>query len=346
MSGSSRPWNMVRINQVDMKNILVTGGAGYIGSHVVQELLKRDYTVVTLDNLSKGHRGAVVGGVFVQGDCGNSMLVGELVKQHQINAVVHLAADSLVGESMTRPDKYCRNNLGNGIEFLTALVDAGVRQFILSSTAAVYGEPEYTPIDEAHPTRPVNVYGGTKLMLEQILGWYEHAYGLRFVALRYFNAAGADPGGNIGEDHNPETHLIPLVMQAALGKREKVTILGTNYPTPDGTCLRDYIHVSDLAVAHVLALEALQAGEPSAVYNLGNEQGHSVREVVDTVRRVTGRDFTVEEGPPREGDPAVLVASSRKIKDCLKWQPRYGELEEIVRTAWAWHSNHPDGYQS
>lgn len=327
-----------------MMNVLVTGGAGYIGSHVVKELLKRDYRVVTLDNLSKGHRDAVAGGVFVQGDCGDSVLVGELVKQYQINAVVHLAADSLVGESMTRPDKYCRNNLGNGVEFLTALVKAGVRQFILSSTAAVYGEPEYTPIDEAHTTRPINVYGGTKLMLEQILSWYERAFGLRYTALRYFNAAGADPDGNIGEDHDPETHLIPLVMQAALGKRDKITIYGTNYPTPDGTCLRDYIHVSDLAVAHILALQALEAGGASAVYNLGNERGYSVREVVDAVRRVTGRDFAVEEGLRREGDPAVLVASSRKIKESLNWQPRYGELEDIIRTAWAWHSNHPDGY--
>jgi UDP-glucose 4-epimerase len=327
-----------------MMNILVTGGAGYIGSHVVKELLKRGCPVVTLDNLSKGHRDAVVGGVFVQGDCGDRALVSELVKQHRINAVVHLAADSLVGESMTRPDKYCGNNLVNGIAFLTALVEAGVRQFILSSTAAVYGEPEYTPIDEVHPTRPVNVYGGTKLMLEQILGWYERAYGLRYVALRYFNAAGADSGGDIGEDHDPETHLIPLVMQAALGKRDRVAIYGADYPTPDGTCLRDYIHVSDLAVAHILALEALQAGAASAVYNLGNERGHSVREVVDTVRRVTGRDFTVEEGPRREGDPAVLVAGSGKIKDCLNWQPRHGDLEDIVRSAWAWHSSHPDGY--
>ncbi|WP_347491605.1 UDP-glucose 4-epimerase GalE [Desulfoscipio sp. XC116] len=327
-------------------NILVTGGAGYIGSHVVKELLQRDYKVVTLDNLSKGHRDAVAGGMFVQGDCGNRALVSELVKKNQINAVVHLAADSLVGESMTRPDKYCRNNLGNGVEFLTALVEAGVRQFILSSTAAVYGEPEYTPIDEAHPACPVNVYGGTKLMLEQILSWYERAYGLRYVSLRYFNAAGADLNGNIGEDHNPETHLIPLVIQAAMGKRDKVAIYGTDYPTPDGTCLRDYIHVSDLAVAHILALEALQAGEPSAVYNLGNGQGYSVREVVDAVRRVTGRNFIVEEGPPREGDPAVLVASPHKIKKCLNWQPRYGELEDIVRTAWKWHSSHPDGYGS
>ncbi|MFZ5633037.1 MAG: UDP-glucose 4-epimerase GalE [Bacillota bacterium] len=325
-------------------NVLVTGGAGYIGSHVVKELLKRGHNVVTLDNLSKGHRSAVPGGVFVHGECGDKVLVRDLVREYQITAVVHLAADSLVGESMSRPEKYCQNNLGNGIGFLTALVEAGVGQFILSSTAAVYGEPEYTPIDENHPTRPVNVYGGTKLMLEEILGWYGRAYGLRYISLRYFNAAGADPGGEIGEDHNPETHLIPLVIQAALGNREKVTIYGTEYPTPDGTCVRDYIHVTDLAVAHVLALEALQAGGPPATYNLGNEQGHSVREVVEAVHRVTGRDFVVEEGPPREGDPAVLVASSQKIRRELNWKPLYGDLEEIVRSAWEWHKRHPKGY--
>lgn len=318
-------------------NVLVTGGAGYIGSHVVKELLKRKYNVVTLDNLSKGHRDAVTGGIFVHGDCGDMGLVKELVDEYKISTSIHLAADSLVAESMARPDKYCRNNLGNGIDLLTALVEAGVRQFTLSSTAAVYGEPKYTPIDEAHPTKPVNVYGGTKLMLEQILGWYEKAYGLRYISLRYFNAAGADPDGDTGENHNPETHLIPLVIQAALGKREKVIIYGTDYPTPDGTCMRDYIHVTDLAVAHILALEYLQAGNPSAVYNLGNEQGHSVREVVETVRRVSGRDFLVEEGPPREGDPAVLVASSQKIRKELGWRPLHGELEEIVRTAWEWH---------
>lgn len=318
-------------------NVLVTGGAGYIGSHVVKELLKRDYNVVTLDNLGKGRRSAVAGGVFVHGDCGDAALVRELADEYKITAAVHLAADSLVGESMARPDKYCRNNLNNGINLLTALVEAGVRQFILSSTAAVYGNPEYTPIDEAHPTKPVNVYGGTKLMLEEILGWYDQAYGLRYTSLRYFNAAGADPGGDMGENHNPETHLIPLVMQAALGKRKNVVIYGTDYPTPDGTCLRDYIHVSDLAAAHILALEALQAGNLSAVYNLGNEQGHSVRQVVETVRQITGRNFVVEEGPAREGDPAVLVASSRKIKKELGWKPLYGNLEDIVRTAWEWH---------
>ena len=328
-------------------SVLVAGGAGYIGSHAVKELLIKGHRVVVLDNLSRGCREAVAPGcVFVCGDCGDAALVKNLVIEYKINSVVHLAADSLVGESMVRPDKYCRNNLGKGINFLTALVESGVGRFILSSTAAVYGEPEYSPIDEGHPTRPVNVYGGTKLMLEQILDWYERAYGLRYVSLRYFNAAGADPGGDIGEDHSPETHLIPLVIQAALGKLEKVTIYGTDYPTPDGTCIRDYIHVSDLAAANILALEALRAGSPSAVYNLGNELGSSVREVVETVRRVSGRDFLVAVGPRREGDPAVLVASSQKIKRDLGWQPRYGDLETIVKTAWEWHKRHPEGYSN
>lgn len=329
---------------VVMAGVLVTGGAGYIGSHVVKELLKRNYGVVTLDNLVRGHRQAVSGGVFVEGDCGDASLVKGLVEEYKIMAVVHLAAHSLVGESMSRPDLYCRNNLGNGINLLTALAGSGVRRFILSSTAAVYGEPRYTPIDEEHPKKPVNVYGGTKLMLEEILGWYERAYGIRHVSLRYFNAAGADPDGDIGEDHDPETHLIPLVLQAAMGRRKKVSIYGTEYPTPDGTCLRDYIHVSDLAVAHILALEALEAGGPSAAYNLGNGRGHSVREVVEAVRRVTGISFQAEEAPPREGDPAVLVAGSGKIIRDLGWQPRFGELEDIVRTAWEWHRRHPEGY--
>lgn len=326
--------------------ILVTGGAGYIGSHVVKELLKREYKVVTLDNLAKGHRNAVAGGVFVHGDCGNALLIIKLIRDHKIEAVMHFAGDSLVGESMSRPDIYCLNNLGSGIGLLTALVEAGVRKFILSSTAAVYGEPEYTPIDEEHPARPVNVYGGTKLMLEEILRWYAQAFGLKYISLRYFNAAGADPDGVLGEDHNPETHLIPLVIQAALGRRKSITIHGTDYPTPDGTCIRDYIHVTDLAEAHILALEALQNGCPSAVYNLGNEEGHSVRQVIETVRKVSGRDFLIEEGPRREGDPAILVASSQKIRRELGWQPRYGDLETIVKTAWNWHRNHPEGYCS
>lgn len=228
-------------------SVLVTGGAGYIGSHVVKELLARGYRTVTLDDLSKGHRAAVAGRVFVEGDCGDAELVRRACREHGVEAAVHLAADSLVGESMADPAKYCRNNLAGGI----ALLDAGVRRFVFSSTAAVYGEPEAVPITEEHPTRPVNVYGATKLMFEQVLEWYDRAYGLRYVSLRYFNAAGADESGEIGEDHRPETHLVPIVLQAALGRREKVTIYGDDYPTPDGTCVRDYIHVTDLAAAHV-----------------------------------------------------------------------------------------------
>ncbi|MCF8022832.1 MAG: UDP-glucose 4-epimerase GalE [Clostridiales bacterium] len=318
-------------------NVIVTGGAGYIGSHVVKELLKRNYGVIVLDDLSSGHRDAVPGGIFVHGDCGDRELVKDIVEMHDIDAAIHLAASSLVGESMENPDKYYLNNVSNGINFLSALLHTGVRKFIFSSTAAVYGEPEYNPIDEDHPLCPINVYGKTKLMLENILEDYDQAYGMRYISLRYFNAAGADVEGDTGEDHDPETHLIPIIMQAVLGKRDKIMIYGDDYPTRDGTCLRDYIHVTDLADAHVLALEALHEGKPSAVYNLGNEQGHSVREVVDAVRRVTGRDFNEETGPRREGDPAVLVAGSQKIRRELGWQPCYGDLEEIVRTAWNWH---------
>jgi UDP-glucose 4-epimerase len=258
--------------------------------------------------------------------------------------VVHLAADSLVGESMVKPARYCRNNLINGINLLDALIGRGVCCFIFSSTAAVYGEPQEVPITEDHPARPVNVYGATKLMLENVLDWYDRAYGLRYVSLRYFNAAGADESAAMGEDHDPETHLIPIVLQAALGLREKVTVFGDDYPTPDGTCIRDYIHVTDLAAAHALAVDALLSGRPSAVYNLGNERGHSVREVIDTARRVTGRDIPVETGFRREGDPAVLVAGSHKIQRELGWRPRYDDLETIIRTAWEWHRRHPGGY--
>ncbi|MDI6711245.1 MAG: UDP-glucose 4-epimerase GalE [Bacillota bacterium] len=324
--------------------VLVTGGAGYIGSHVVKELLARGYRTVTLDDLRKGHRAAVAGGAFIEGDCGDAELVARVCREYGVEAAVHLAADSLVGESMADPARYCRNNLAGGIGLLDVLLACGVRRFIFSSTAAVYGEPEEVPITEEHPTRPVNVYGATKFVFEQILEWYDRAYGLRYVSLRYFNAAGADESGEIGEDHRPETHLVPIVLQAALGKRDKVTVFGDDYPTPDGTCVRDYIHVTDLAQAHVLALEALLAGRPSAVYNLGSERGHSVREVIETARRVTGREIPVETGPRRAGDPAVLVAGSARIRRELGWAPRCGDLETIVRTAWAWHARHPEGY--
>ncbi len=332
-----------------MLRVLVTGGAGYIGSHTVRELQRAGYQVTVLDNLSRGHRAVaeVLSGVeFVWGDTADGELVRVLLRSRGIKAVLHFAALSLVGESVADPALYYRNNVAGGLALLEAVREAGVPYFIFSSSAAVYGEPTQIPIEEDHSLAPFNPYGATKLAFEEALRWYGEAYGMKFVALRYFNAAGADPEGLMGEDHRPETHLVPAVMEAALGRRDAVTIFGTDYPTPDGTCIRDYIHVTDLAAAHVLALKALADGHPSRVYNLGNERGASVREVVETARRVTGREIPVLEGPRRAGDPAVLVASSRRIKEELGWRPRYGDLETIIRTAWEWRLGHPRGYDS
>ncbi|MCR4418640.1 MAG: UDP-glucose 4-epimerase GalE [Clostridia bacterium] len=325
--------------------VLVTGGAGYIGSHTVKELLQEGYEVTVLDNLSRGHRAVarlLPGARFVWGDIDDRELVRELAQE--VEAVLHFAAFSLVGESVSNPALYYENNVQKGLSLLRAVCEAGVRYFVFSSTAAVYGEPQQVPIEEDHSLVPTNPYGATKLALEEALRWYGAAYGVRYISLRYFNAAGADPEGDLGEDHRPETHLIPLVLQAALGVRSEVTIFGTDYPTPDGTCVRDYVHVSDLAAAHVLALKALEEGHPSAVYNLGSGRGFSVREVIEAARRVTGRDFPVVEGPRRPGDPAVLVASSRRIRQEVGWSPRHGDLEAIIRTAWAWHRRYPQGY--
>ncbi len=325
-------------------NVLVTGGAGYIGSHTVKALVEAGHHVVVFDDLSTGHRASVAGVPFVQGDVTRREDLLDALKRYSIDAVMHFAAKSLVGESMQDPAKYYVNNVAGGVTLLEALREAGVETIIFSSTAAVYGEPESIPIPEEHPLRPTSVYGRTKLMFEQMLEDYRRVYGLRYAALRYFNAAGADPGGQIGEDHDPETHLIPIVLQAALGQREAVTIFGTDYDTPDGTCIRDYIHVTDLADAHVLALEALKAGGPGGVYNLGNGNGFSVRQVIEAAERVVGAKIPVKEGDRRAGDPAVLVASSEKARRELGWKPRFTDLDEIVRTAWQWHRSHPNGY--
>lgn len=325
-------------------NILVTGGAGYIGSHTVKELLAEGHNVVTFDNLFKGHRAAVTGGEFIHGDLQDNDLLQATLRDYDIEAVVHFAADSLVGESMEQPAKYYQNNIVNGLNLLNAIVRQGVRHMVFSSTAAVYGEPVEMPITEDFPKAPTNNYGLSKLMFEQILTTYEKAYGLKSVSLRYFNAAGADPSGEIGEDHSPETHLIPLVLQAALGLRDQITVFGTDYPTPDGTCVRDYIHVTDLARAHILALEALAGGERDGVYNLGNGKGFSVREVIDVAREVSGCDIPVAEGERRPGDPAVLVAGSERAVRELGWRPKYNDLRTIVETAWKWHREHPEGY--
>lgn len=320
------------------KAILVVGGAGYIGSHMVKDLLRADYPVVVLDNLSKGHRELVAeNAVFVEGDLGDAGLLDRLFSEHEIGAVMHFAAFSLVGESVNQPLAYYRNNVAHTVELLDAMLRNNVRYFIFSSTAAVYGEPVRVPIDEDHPCHPTNPYGETKWAVEQLLADCAQAHGLHYIALRYFNAAGADAEGGLGERHEPETHLIPLVLQVALGERGCIQIYGEDYPTPDGTCLRDYVHVSDLTQAHLLALEALLAGGGNGAYNLGNSKGYSVREVIAVARGVTGKAIAERMAARRPGDPAVLVADSRRIRAALGWQPRYEQLEAIISSAWRWH---------
>ncbi len=317
--------------------IFVTGGAGYIGSHCVKVLGERNYDVMIYDNLSRGHSEMVTCGRFIEGDLSETDRMTEIFKENGVDTVIHFAASSLVGESEDLPHQYYRNNVAHGISLLEAMLRAGVQQIVFSSSAAVYGEPSSVPLQEDHPTIPTNVYGSTKLIFENILKKYSEVYGLRYVSLRYFNAAGADPEGRIGEDHTPETHLIPLVLDAALGRRKEISIFGTDYDTQDGTCIRDYIHVSDLALAHVLALKQLQKGNPSAVYNLGSEKGFSVREVISHAERITGRKIPVMVGSRRAGDPARLVASSTKIKKALEWKPELSGLDQILETAWQWH---------
>ncbi|MGQ9585037.1 MAG: UDP-glucose 4-epimerase GalE [Anaerolineae bacterium] len=321
--------------------ILVTGGAGYIGSVVVDELVRGNHQVVVLDNLSQGHRAAVhPEATFVQGDLADRPLLDRLFEEHPVEAVMHFASRTLVGESMQNPFLYVGENVCNGVNLLEAAVRHGVRRFILSSTANLFDRPQRIPIDEEEAIVPGSPYGESKYLLERILAWLERVYGLRYAALRYFNAAGCTPA--LGEDHDPENHLIPVIMQVALGKRNHLEIFGTDYPTRDGTCVRDYIHVVDLAQAHILALEALDEG--SRVYNLGNGQGFTVREVLEMAREVTGHPIPAVEGPRRPGDPAALVASSEKIRRELGWRPRYPALRDIVASAWEWHRAHPEGY--
>ena len=316
--------------------ILIVGGAGYIGSHVNKYLNGKGYETIVFDNLSKGHREAVKWGKFFEGDLGNIDDIRRVFKENKIEAVLNFAAFIEVGESVKEPEKYYWNNVVNTLNLLKVMREAGVNKIIFSSTAATFGDPQYTPIDEKHPQNPINPYGQTKLTIEKIFKDYDKAYGLRFVVFRYFNAAGADPETEIGEWHEPESHLIPLVFQAANGKREDIKIFGTDYPTPDGTCIRDYVHVNDLAQAHWLGLERLLNGGESDFYNLGNGKGFSVREVIEAVKKVTGKDFKVTETERREGDPPVLIAGSDKAKTELKWQPEYVDLEKIVETAWKW----------
>ena len=325
--------------------ILITGGAGYIGSHTAVELLDRGHEVVIADNLITGYKQAVPKeAVFYQGDIRDYNFLNNLFKTEKIDAVIHFAAFSLVGESVTNPLKYYENNLYGTKVLLQAMIDNNVDKIVFSSTAATYGEPENIPILESDRTCPTNPYGETKLAMEKMMKWSANAYQLRYVSLRYFNACGAHKSGKLGEAHNPESHLIPLVLQVPNGKRESVSIYGTDYDTPDGTCIRDYIHVTDLAEAHILAVEYLMKGGESNVFNLGNGVGYSVREVIETARKVTGHPIPAVEIPRRAGDPARLVASGEKAKMVLGWKPEITELEDIIRSAWAWHSSHPNGY--
>lgn len=326
-------------------NVLVAGGAGYIGSHTVEALVAAGHKVTVYDSLVTGHMEAVPETVLlIEGDLADTDFLKHVLVTYEIDAVMHFAAFSLVGDSMERPEEYYRNNVLGTFSLLGAMKASGVDKLVFSSTAAVYGEPEKWPIEETALTCPTNVYGRTKLTVEGMLADYARAYELQYVSLRYFNAAGAAKGGYIGEDHAPETHLLPLVLKTALGQRKAVQIFGTDYPTEDGTCVRDYVHVEDLAAAHVLALNHLARDGGSRVYNLGSERGFSVRQVVDTAKKVTGVDFTVEERPRRAGDPAVLVASSERIRRELGWQPKKSDLETIVQDAWAWHKGHPRGF--
>jgi len=319
--------------------VLVTGGAGYIGSHTVQELLKTGHKVAVYDNLSTGHGWAVPQDVpLIKADIADRLVLTEVLRNYEVEAVVHFAASSLVGESMTQPAKYYRNNVAGTLSLLETMQECGVKQMVFSSTAAVYGEPEAWPITEEMPLAPTNVYGRTKLVIEGMLKDFAAAYDLRYVSLRYFNAAGALAGGGIGEDHNPETHLIPLILQTAHGRRPQIDVYGTDYPTADGTCVRDYIHVTDLAAAHVLALKHLAGGGAPKVYNLGSETGFSVQEVIEKAKEITGIDFPVREAARRSGDPAVLVASAARIRQELGWKPVYSSLDRILRSAWVWET--------
>ncbi len=319
--------------------VLVCGGAGYIGSHVNKQLHKEGYETVVLDNLVYGHREAVRWGHFEQGDLKNIEDIERVFREYRIEAVFHFAAYAYVGESVREPEKYYYNNVANTLNLLNVMKRHGCNKIIFSSTCATYGEPERVPITEDMPQKPVNPYGATKLMVERILQDYEKAYGLQFAVLRYFNAAGADPEGEIGESHNPETHLIPLVLDAAGGEKQDIKVFGTDYDTPDGSCIRDYIHVYDLATAHLLALHHLEQGKESDFFNLGNEKGTSVLEVIDAVKRIVGKEFTVTCADRRAGDPAKLVGSSEKAGKILGWKPIYGDVETIVEHAWKWHEH-------
>ncbi|MCP3028046.1 UDP-glucose 4-epimerase GalE [Halobacillus sp. A5] len=326
-------------------SVLVCGGAGYIGSHATAKLLDQQKEVVVIDNLQTGHKQAVLkDAVYYHGDLRDTSFLRDVFERESIEDVIHFAADSLVGESVEKPLQYYDNNLGGAVSLLKVMGEFNVKRIVFSSTAAVYGEPEQIPILEEAKTNPTNPYGETKLAVEKMLKWAEEAYGLQYVVLRYFNVAGADPKGRVGEDHRPETHLIPLILQVPLGLRNKIYIFGDDYDTKDGTCIRDYIHVNDLVDAHLLAISKLQQSEKSAVYNLGNGLGFTVQEVIEAARRVTKHEIPAETAPRRPGDPAQLVASSDKAMSELGWEPQYSELDKIISHAWTWFQKHPRGY--
>ncbi|MEI8128961.1 MAG: UDP-glucose 4-epimerase GalE [bacterium] len=322
-----------------MKTILVAGGAGYIGSHTVKYLLKNNYNVVVVDNLSYGHKEAVLTSNFEQIDLADKEALDKIFKKYKIDAVIHFAAFTYVGESVSQPQKYYWNNVVNTINLLDVMIENDVKNIVFSSTCATYGNPQYTPIDENHPQSPINPYGKTKLMMEQIMADYETAYGLKYVALRYFNAAGCDKDGELGESHTPETHLIPLILKAIKGEIPQISVFGTDYDTPDGTCIRDYIHVEDLADAHMLAVEKLFKDKQSHCINLGTGIGKSVKEIIQSAEKVTGKKVPLVYGERRVGDPAKLYAANKKAKEILNWNPKYIDIDEIIKTAWAWEQN-------
>lgn len=325
--------------------ILVLGGAGYIGSHAVDQLINKGYDVVVVDSLFTGHRDAVhQDAKFYQGDIRDKAFLNDVFEQETIDGVMHFAAFSLVGESVEKPLEYFNNNVYGMQVLLEVMYAHDVKHIVFSSTAATYGEPEVVPIAEDMPTNPKNPYGESKLMMEKMMKWCDNAYGMKYVALRYFNVAGAKADASIGEDHDPETHLVPIILQVALGQRQALKIFGDDYDTPDGTCIRDYVQVEDLIAAHILALEYLKAGNDSNVFNLGSNNGYSVKEMLDAAREATGKEIPAEIAPRRAGDPAKLVAASEKAKTVLGWEPAYTDIKEIIRTAWNWHVSHPNGY--
>ena len=327
-------------------SILVLGGAGYIGSHAVDQLINKGYEVIVVDNLLTGHKAAVhPDACFYEGDIRDKTFLKSVFEKETIEGVLHFAASSLVGESVEKPLKYFNNNVYGMQVLLEVMHEFDVKNIVFSSTAATYGEPKEFPITESTPTNPKNPYGESKLMMEKMMKWCDNAYGMRYVALRYFNVAGAKSDASIGEDHTPETHLVPIILQVALGQREALAIYGDDYDTPDGTCVRDYVQVEDLIAAHILALEYLKAGNESNFFNLGSNQGYSMQEMLEAAREVTGKEIPAKIAPRRAGDPSRLVASSAKAQAILGWQPKFTDVKEIIKTAWDWHVSHPNGYE-